>query len=182
MVSVLELQLAAAVIFLIALALMVFRTYGHMRKAGKPSIESTRGNQRNERGTAKKPAVSHASIRDEPEDFRLRYPATFRADDGHFVRSKAELIIDNWLHRHRIVHEYERKIPGQYMICDFYLPDHDVYLEFWGGGMPGYDERKSEKAKLYQELDLKLVSLEDADIGQLEYRLTRKLRPYGINV
>jgi len=33
----------------------------------------------------------------------------YRTEDGHWVRSKAELIIDNWLYRGRIVHAYERR-------------------------------------------------------------------------
>jgi hypothetical protein len=43
--------------------------------------------------------------------FRARFPAQFRATDGHFVRSKAEMLIDNWLYMAEIVHAYERKLP-----------------------------------------------------------------------
>jgi len=114
------------------------------------------------------------------EDFRLRYPAKFRTEDGHYVRSKSELIIDNWLHGHRIPHEYEKQIPNEFMTCDFHLPDHDIYIEFWGGGTPDYDKRKDEKIKLYGQLGLRLVSLEDTDIEHLERRLAQKLRRFGI--
>ena len=116
------------------------------------------------------------------EDFRLRYPANFRTDDGHFVRSKAELIIDNWLHRHRILHEYEKKIPSEYMMCDFYLADYDIYIEYWGGVEQGYEARKKEKLVTYQKLGLKLISLYDSDIEQLEGKLTQKLRTFRIRI
>ena len=36
--------------------------------------------------------------------------SSFKCIDGHKVRSKAELIIDNYLYNHGIVHEYEKKI------------------------------------------------------------------------
>lgn len=45
--------------------------------------------------------------------FRDRFPARHRTTDGHLVRSKAELLIDNWLYMAGIVHAYERRLPIQ---------------------------------------------------------------------
>jgi hypothetical protein len=52
--------------------------------------------------------------------FRERFPASHRTLDGHMVRSKGEVIIDNWLYMSRIVHAYERKLPiAEEVYCDF---------------------------------------------------------------
>ena len=47
------------------------------------------------------------------DDFREKFEAKHRATDGHFVRSKAEMLIDNWLYMAEIVHAYERKFPSK---------------------------------------------------------------------
>ncbi len=44
-------------------------------------------------------------------NFRGKFIAKHRATDGHMVRSKAEMLIDNWLYMAEIVHAYERKLP-----------------------------------------------------------------------
>jgi hypothetical protein len=47
------------------------------------------------------------------------------------VRSRAEVLIDNWLYMQGIVHAYERRLPiEEECYCDFYLPK-GVYIEFW---------------------------------------------------
>ena len=43
--------------------------------------------------------------------FREKFPATLRTKDGHMVRSRAEVIIDNALYDYRLAHAYERKLP-----------------------------------------------------------------------
>lgn len=48
---------------------------------------------------------------DTQNDSREKFEAKHRATDGHFVRSKAEMLIDNWLYMAEIVHAYERKLP-----------------------------------------------------------------------
>lgn len=58
------------------------------------------------------------------ESFRTKYEATFRAQDGHMVRSRSELLIDNYLYQYGIIHAYEKQIAlddGE-MYCDFYIP------------------------------------------------------------
>ena len=65
--------------------------------------------------------------------FRDRFPAKFRSTDGHFVRSRSEMLIDNWLYMAELVHAYERKLPiEEEVYCDFYLPVGKLYIEFWG--------------------------------------------------
>ncbi len=69
----------------------------------------------------------------EEKGFREKFIAKHRATDGHFVRSKAEMLIDNWLYMAEIVHAYERKLPVEEdAYCDFYIPTGKVYIEYWG--------------------------------------------------
>jgi len=81
------------------------------------------------------------------DDFRIKYPPTKRAVDGHMVRSRAELLIDNFLYYNGIVHCYERKLDiVEPMFCDFYIPDRNVYIEYWGlEENSKYYERKLRK-------------------------------------
>jgi hypothetical protein len=61
-------------------------------------------------------------------EFRNRFPANYRAIDGHYVRSRGELLIDNWLYMFGVVHAFERKLPVEELLyCDFYLPGGGKY-------------------------------------------------------
>jgi len=83
--------------------------------------------------------------------FREKFVAKHRATDGHMVRSKAEMLIHNWLYMAEIVHAYERKLPIEEEIyCDFYIPTGKVYIEFWGlENDPRYAKRKEIKKKVF---------------------------------
>jgi hypothetical protein len=119
----------------------------------------------------------------EADDFRTKFPATHRAADGHCVRSRAEMLIDNWLYMQGIVHAVERKLPiEEGMYCDFYLPKGKVYIEFWGMEKdPKYLKRKADKKALYAKYKLNLVELNDTDIMNLDDILPRLLLRYSID-
>jgi hypothetical protein len=100
----------------------------------------------------------------------------------HYVRSRAEMLIDNWLYMSEIVHAFERKLPiEEDLYCDFYLPVGKVYIEFWGlENDEKYIERKQEKIKIYQKYGFNLIELNDADIQNLDDILPKKLLQFGI--
>lgn len=116
--------------------------------------------------------------------FREKYPATFRTRDGHMVRSRAEVIIDNALYDYRLAHAYERKVPvEEELYSDFFIPTENVYIEFWGmEDDPQYAERKQAKKDIYKKYDFKLIELNDSDILYLDDNLPKKLLEYGIKV
>jgi hypothetical protein len=93
------------------------------------------------------PAVDQMPSADKASGFREKLTPKLRTADGHFVRSRAEMLIDNWLYMAEIVHAYERRLPiEEEVYCDFYLPAGKVYIEFWGmEGDPKYRERKEKK-------------------------------------
>lgn len=114
--------------------------------------------------------------------FRERFPAKFRATDGHLVRSRSEMLIDNWLYMAEIVHAYERKLPVQEDVyCDFYLPSGKVYIEFWGmESDPKYAERMKVKRGVYAKYGFNLIELSDDDVHNLDDILPAKLLKYGM--
>jgi hypothetical protein len=115
-------------------------------------------------------------------EFRDKFKPNLRATDGHYVRSKAELLIDNWLYMSGLVHAYERKLPiGEEKYCDFYLPTGKVYIEYWGlEDNPTYAARKEEKIKIYKENGLHLIQLTEKDVQNLDDNLPRLLLEFNI--
>ncbi len=119
---------------------------------------------------------------DKMDSFRHKFEATHRTTDGHFVRSKAEMLIDNWLYMAEIVHAYERKLPiEEEMYCDFYIPTGKVYIEFWGYDNDAkYQARKQEKLAIYQKYNFNLIELTDKDVLNLDDILPRLLLKFGV--
>ena len=118
------------------------------------------------------------------DNFREKFPATLRTKDGHMVRSRAEVIIDNALYDYKLAHAYERKLPiEEELYSDFFIPTENVYIEFWGmEDDPKYAERKKTKIAIYAKYDFKLIELTDQDISNLDDYLPKKLLKFGIKV
>jgi phage antirepressor YoqD-like protein len=118
------------------------------------------------------------------DDFRKKFPANLRTPDGHYVRSRAEILIDDFLYKNGIVHAYERRVNiDEEMYCDFYIPTQKLYIEFWGlEENEQYAERKKKKLELYAKYNLKLIEVNNSDIENLDERLASKLRKHNIIV
>lgn len=118
----------------------------------------------------------------EEKGFREKFEAKHRATDGHFVRSKAEMLIDNWLYMAEIVHAYERKLPiEEDVYCDFYIPTGKVYIEYWGfENEPKYLKRKETKREIYEKYGFNLIELKDQHVQNLDDFLPKLLLKYGI--
>jgi hypothetical protein len=110
-------------------------------------------------------------------EFREKFRPEHRAQDGHYVRSKSEIIIDNWLYVSKTVHAYERKLPVEEDVyCDFYIPTGKVYIEYWGSEDEKYLARK------YKKYGFKLIELTDKDVYNLDDVLPRKLLEYDVPI
>lgn len=123
------------------------------------------------------------------DNFRDKYEAKHRTIDGHYVRSKAEMLIDNWLYQYGLVHAYERKLPiDEDVYCDFYIPSgngrpQSVYIEFWGlENDHKYIERKNKKIEIYKREGLSLIELTDADLQNIDDILAKKLRQFKVPI
>lgn len=131
----------------------------------------------------KEESASAPASNSSANEFRQKFPAEHRATDGHMVRSRGEMLIDNWLYMQEIVHAVERRLPiDEDVYCDFYLPAKKVYIEYWGlENDPKYAARKEKKIDIYRKYDLNLVEIGDADISNLDDVLPRHLIRFGID-
>ncbi len=130
------------------------------------------------------PKKSKGEKKSEYDDFRKKYPATYRCMDGHYVRSRAEVMVDNWLYTNGIAHAYERKLPiEQDVYSDFFIKEGNVYIEFWGmESDKKYAARKKVKQKVYSDNDFSLIELNDDDLNNLDDILPKRLLRYGISL
>ncbi len=105
---------------------------------------------------------------------------SFKCLDGYIVKSKGELIIDNYLFFLGLKHIYEKrvKINGQTIKCDWYLPEAQIYFEYWGYYGKAYIKRKKEKIKLYKKGKLKLLSIENNMFKDICTNLNNKLNKF----
>lgn len=114
--------------------------------------------------------------------FRQKFEAKHRSLDGHYVRSKGELIIDNWLYMNGVVHAYDRQLPiEQDVLSDFYLPTGKVYLQFWGDDSGTTPVKQQDKIRaIYQAHNFSLIEVVPEEIDKLDEVLPAKLKRYGI--
>ncbi|MBR9786942.1 MAG: glycerol kinase [Vibrionaceae bacterium] len=116
--------------------------------------------------------------------FRQKFEAKHRTLDGHYVRSKGELLIDNWLYLAGVVHAYERQLPiEQDVTSDFYLPTGKVYLQFWGSdsGEIGKGDREAIRV-VYEQHQFNLIEVDPSELEKLDEVLPQRLRRFGIKV
>ena len=118
------------------------------------------------------------------DDFRKKYPAKYRCMDGHYVRSRAEVMVDNWLYTNGIAHAYERKLPiEQDVYSDFFIKSANVYIEFWGlESDEKYAARKKAKQQAYSDNEFNLIELNDSDLNNLDDILPKRLLRYNISL
>ena len=118
------------------------------------------------------------------KDFRKKYKADFRAYDGHWVRSRAEKMIDDCLFRNKVLHIYEPRIPGEKMLSDFYIPKYQIWIEYWGRDDKKYNIRKDDKIELYKKHGYygKLIELSEGEISSIDDVLEEKLTKQGVKI
>ena len=106
----------------------------------------------------------------------------YKSDSGNTVKSRAELIVANWLFYRGIDFIYEKKTPTkERVISDFYLTQSDVYIEFWGLETPQYLKRKSKKIKIYKKNRLKLIQMDDDSLRDLNAFFAKEFKKFRPN-
>jgi hypothetical protein len=115
---------------------------------------------------------------------RVEMNKTIEARDGSVVQSEGERRIAEWLTAHAIAYRYDAKfrIIGEFQIRpDFYLPELDVYIEYWGLDTPQYKMSMYKKQTLYQQEGKRLVSVYPRDLPGLDSLLAAKLSLLGFH-
>ena len=104
-----------------------------------------------------------------------------RTVDEVAVQSQGERRIGDWLAKRGIAYRYDERylIAGDARIRpDFYLPEFDLYIEYWGMDTPEYVANMEKKKFLYQRARKKLISISWRDLPQVEEVLAEKLSRY----
>lgn len=110
---------------------------------------------------------------------------TIEARDGTVVQSEGERRIADWLTAQGMAYRYDAKfrIIGEFQIRpDFYLPELDVYLEYWGLDTAQYKMSMYKKQTLYQQEGKRLISVYPSDLPRLNTLLAAKLQMFGYSV
>ncbi|MBO4623279.1 MAG: hypothetical protein J5691_05255 [Bacilli bacterium] len=119
------------------------------------------------------------ATRDEILDYRRVYPMNFRCKDGHYVRSKSEKMIDDYLFEKRIPHIYEKKIINEELNEEYY-PDFfliinngneeiNVILEYFGlEDDEKYVATEKKKLDFYHSNKFNIIEVREKNTGNLE--------------
>jgi hypothetical protein len=101
-----------------------------------------------------------------------------RSKDGTWVQSDGERRICEVLDSDGIKYRYDERfriLDGYAIRPDFYLPEFDVYIEYWGMETTDYKIGMLKKQKLYQQQGKKLISLYPDDKPRMQEVLLAKL-------
>ena len=101
-----------------------------------------------------------------------------RTVDGTLVQSDGERRIAEWLAARKIAYRYDarlRLIEGFQIRPDFYLPEYDVYIEYWGMDTLDYKIGMLIKQQMYQHAGKRLISLYPKDKPRFDALLSEKL-------
>lgn len=101
---------------------------------------------------------------------------------GEKVQSRGEVRIVDWLFEHNIEYEYdeEREIASEIIRPDFYLPEKNVVIEYWGIMTDSKYKRKREwKENLYRAAGMTLISIEPKDMEDIDNILSSNLERKG---
>ena len=113
---------------------------------------------------------------------KIELQKNIRAKDGTWVQSDGERRICEILDAEQIRYRYDERfriLDGYAIRPDFYLPEFDVYIEYWGMDTADYKIGMLKKQQLYQQQGKRLISLYPDDKPQMQERLLSKLAKYA---
>jgi hypothetical protein len=115
-------------------------------------------------------------------DTKVELHKTIVARAGTLVQSDGERRIADWLTAHRIAFRYDERfriLSGHAVRPDFYLPELDVYIEYWGMDTADYKIGMLKKQQLYQQEGKRVISLHPTAKPHLDSVLRAKLALFG---
>jgi hypothetical protein len=131
--------------------------------------------------------------RDSDDDYNSDFHrAAYITMNGETVKSKGEKLLADYFYQNNIVYQYERaawttgtRFKSKRMISkpDFYLPDYDVYVEYWGmvntkdkNNRADYIKSMEWKMTKYDENKIKFVSIYPNNLDDLDRIFKARLR------
>jgi hypothetical protein len=118
-------------------------------------------------------------------DTKVELSKTITAKAGTLVQSDGEKRIAEWLSTHYIAFRYDERyriLSGHAIRPDFYLPELDVYIEYWGMDTADYKIGMLKKQQLYQQESKRLISIHPSDKPHLDTVLRQKLGLFGYTI
>ena len=118
-------------------------------------------------------------------DTKVELNKTIIAKAGALVQSEGERFIADWFSMHGIAYRYDERfriLSGHAIRPDFYLPELDVYVEYWGMDTADYKIGMLKKQQLYQQEGKRLISIHPADKPRLDEVLRTKLSFFGYHI
>lgn len=109
---------------------------------------------------------------------KVELQKNIRAKDGSWVQSAGERLICEVLDTLSIRYRYDERfriLDGYAIRPDFYLPEFDIYIEYWGMDTADYKIGMLKKQQLYQQQGKCLISLYPDDKPQMKAVLMAKL-------
>lgn len=110
--------------------------------------------------------------------------SVYSSVDGHQHSSTEQLQICHWLYMSGLAHACRRRLPcADELYADFYLPSHQLYIEYWGEAH-GSGELNSQlqRKAFYKDSELMVIDLEPEDMQHIDEVLTREFRKRGIRI
>jgi hypothetical protein len=110
---------------------------------------------------------------------KIELQKTIRAKDGSWVQSEGERLVCEALSAECIRYRYDERfriLDGYAIRPDFYLPEFDVYIEYWGMETADYKIGMLKKQQLYQQQGKRLISLYPTDKPRIREILMDKMR------
>ena len=110
-----------------------------------------------------------------------QYGVTSYTQKGETVRSYAEKRLADYFDENNIQYEYEPDLRGIYANPDFYLPEHGVYVEYWGlvdADDPRvkhrYEKQMKRKMARYYKNKIKFISIYPRNLENLDWIFRKK--------
>jgi hypothetical protein len=109
---------------------------------------------------------------------KVELQKNIRTKDGSWVQSDGERKIAEALSDMGVRYRYDERfriLDGYAIRPDFYLPEFDVYIEYWGMDTNDYKIGMLKKQELYKQQGKKLISLYPEDKSVIAEILRKKL-------
>ena len=102
-------------------------------------------------------------------------------DNGEVVKSFSEKRIADYFKKNNIKYVYEQSPDYAIRNPDFYLPDYDVYVEYWGllnadnsWTRENYERKMRRKMAIYHKRNKRLISIYPQNLENLDWIFRKK--------
>jgi hypothetical protein len=135
----------------------------------------------------RKPTSQKRSGRTSFAEHQKLHGSLHQTRKGETVKSGGERILADYFYYNKIRYEYEKAAIGDSgrMISrpDFYLPDYDVYVEYWGMADTEDSKERKEYARSmewkmarYRENGIRFISIYPREIDSIDSVFQKKLK------